>query len=187
MEDEKPKLLLIDKPVGITSFDVIRILRRKLGIRKMGHSGTLDPFATGLLLIGVSEGTKELTKLIKLDKVYTATILFGIQTDTGDITGKKLVEQDTHEISDSDIKIAIGQIVGVHEFTVPKYSAIKVGGKKLYELARSGAEFTAPVKKMTVYSAELKKVETVKNKKNSHSSISCRVGHIYQDTWGGDR
>lgn len=178
MEDEKPKLLLIDKPVGITSFDVIRILRRKLGIRKMGHSGTLDPFATGLLLIGVSEGTKELTKLIKLDKVYTATILFGIQTDTGDITGKKLVEQDTHEISDSDIKIAIGQIVGVHEFTVPKYSAIKVGGKKLYELARSGAEFTAPVKKMTVYSAELKKVETVKNKK-----IATVVFHVASGTY----
>ena len=172
------KIILVDKPDGITSFDVIRILRRKLGIKKMGHSGTLDPFATGLLLIGVNEGTKELTKLIKLDKVYEATILFGIQTDTGDITGKKLVEQDTDEISEIDIKSAVEQVIGTHEFTVPKYSAIKVGGKKLYELARAGTDFEAPIKQMTVYSAELKKVEAVKNKK-----MAVVIFHVASGTY----
>jgi tRNA pseudouridine55 synthase len=162
---DKPKLLLVDKPAGITSFDVIRILRRKTGIRKMGHSGTLDPFATGLLLIGVNEGTKDLTKLIKLDKVYEATILLGVQTDTGDITGKKLVEQDTAHIDDSDINKYLQDLVGNHQFRVPKYSAIKVSGKKLYELARAGTEFEAPIKEMTVYSTELQSIETIKNKK----------------------
>jgi tRNA pseudouridine55 synthase len=162
---QEAKLLLIDKPAGITSFDVIRILRRKTGIRKMGHSGTLDPFATGLLLIGVNEGTKELTKLIKLDKVYEATILLGVQTDTGDYTGKKLVDQDTSHIKDEDIEKSLQDLVGTHQFQVPKYSAIKVSGKKLYELARAGAEFEAPVKEMTVYSADLESIEIVKNKK----------------------
>ncbi len=165
LAENNKKLLLIDKPEGITSFDVIRILRRKTGIKKMGHSGTLDPFATGLLLIGINEGTKELTKLIKLDKVYEANILLGVQTDTGDITGKKLVDQDTTHVEDADIKKYLQDLVGTHQFRVPKYSAIKVGGKKLYDLARAGAEFEAPVKEMTVYSAELQSIETIKNKK----------------------
>ena len=163
--ENKNNLLLVDKPAGMTSFDVIRILRRKTGIRKMGHSGTLDPFATGLLLIGINEGTKELTKLIKLDKVYEATILLGVQTDTGDFTGKKLVEQDTTHIEDLDIKKYLQDLVGVHQFRVPKYSAIKVGGKKLYDLARAGTEFEAPIKEMTVYSSELQSMDTIKNKK----------------------
>jgi tRNA pseudouridine55 synthase len=158
-------LILIDKPAGITSFDVIRILRCKMGIKKMGHSGTLDPFATGLLLIGINEGTKELTKLIKLDKVYEADILLGVQTDTGDITGKKLVEQDTADILDTDIQREVWSLVGTHSFRVPKYSAIKVSGKKLYELARAGAEFEAPIKEMTVYAAEVIDIITTKNKK----------------------
>ncbi len=165
MTDNKPTLLLVDKPAGITSFDVIRILRRKLGIKKMGHSGTLDPFATGLLLIGVGEGTKDLARLIKLDKEYIADILLGVQTDTGDITGKKLVEQSTEHVRDEDIEQEIQNLVGVHSFVVPKYSAIKVGGKKLYELARGGVEFVPPTKEMTVYSAEVLNMSIIKTKK----------------------
>jgi tRNA pseudouridine55 synthase len=165
METENKKIFLVDKPAGITSFDVIRILRRKTGIKKMGHSGTLDPFATGLLLIGVNEGTKDLTKLIKLDKIYEAEILLGLQTDTGDITGKKLVEQDTQDVNDQDIAENIAALVGTHSFRVPKYSAIKVAGKKLYELARAGTDFEAPIKEMTVYSARVQNIETIKNKK----------------------
>ncbi|KKW12680.1 MAG: tRNA pseudouridine synthase B, partial [Parcubacteria group bacterium GW2011_GWA2_49_9] len=80
-------VLLIDKPKGITSFDCIRILRKELGIRKMGHAGTLDPMATGLMIIGVGDGTKKLHEFLKLDKTYEAEILLGIRTDTGDVTG----------------------------------------------------------------------------------------------------
>jgi tRNA pseudouridine55 synthase len=175
---ESQKLLLVDKPAGITSFDVIRILRRKLGIRKMGHSGTLDPFATGLLLIGVHEGTKDLAQLIKLDKVYEADILLGVQTDTGDITGKKLVEQSTSHITDEYIKRELDTLVGTHSFRVPKYSAIKVSGKKLYELARAGTEFEAPEKEMTIYSAEIVSISTVKDKK-----IIKAIFHVASGTY----
>jgi tRNA pseudouridine55 synthase len=155
-------ILLIDKPKGITSFDVIRRLRRFLQIRKMGHSGTLDPFATGLLLIGVEKGTKELEKLIKLDKEYIADILLGTQTDTGDITGKVLVKQSVSHLEDSQIQKAIEKAKGEHEYLVPKYSAIKVNGKKLYELARAEIDFIPPTKKMNVYEVEL--LETIRIK-----------------------
>ncbi len=82
------KLVLIDKPTGMTSFDVIRVLRKKLGIWKMGHSGTLDPRATGLLIIATGKATKQLSELIGLSKEYEAEILLGTQTDSGDLDGK---------------------------------------------------------------------------------------------------
>jgi tRNA pseudouridine55 synthase len=149
-----------------------------MGIKKMGHSGTLDPFATGLLLVGINEGTKELAQLIKLDKIYEGTILLGVQTDTGDVTGKKLVEQDTDNILDSDIEKEIKSLVGSHNFRVPKYSAIKVGGKKLYELARAGTEFEAPEKQMTIYTADIVSIEIVKQKK-----VIRAVFHVASGTY----
>ncbi|TXI96592.1 MAG: tRNA pseudouridine(55) synthase TruB, partial [Burkholderiaceae bacterium] len=82
-----PEILLIDKPKGITSFDVIRQLRRQLGIKKMGHAGTLDPLASGLMIIGVGSGTKQLTSLIKQEKEYLAEILLGESRSTGDLEG----------------------------------------------------------------------------------------------------
>jgi tRNA pseudouridine55 synthase len=173
---QSPTLLFVDKPAGITSFDVIRILRRKLGIRKMGHSGTLDPFATGLMLIGVEKGTKELASLIKLDKSYVAEIVLGIQTDTGDITGKKLVEQNTQHITDADIEVQFAQLIGSKEYIVPKYSAIKVAGKKLYELARAGVEFEAPLKLMTVYSASIQNIRIQREKKIVRATFHVASG-----------
>jgi len=148
-------ILLIDKPAGISSFDVIRILRRNTGIRKMGHSGTLDPFATGLLLVGVESGTKKLTTLTKLPKEYVATFLLGVQTDTGDRTGKILVREDASRISEEEVRASLEALLGERSYYVPAYSAIKIDGKKLYELARAGKEIDLPLKKMEVFSAEL--------------------------------
>ena len=85
-------ILLADKPKGITSFDVIRILRKKMGIRKMGHAGTLDPLASGLMIIGINDGTKKMTDFLKLPKTYIADILLGKKTETGDAEGKIKVE-----------------------------------------------------------------------------------------------
>jgi tRNA pseudouridine55 synthase len=178
MDTQSPTVLLVDKPAGITSFDVIRILRRKLGIKKMGHSGTLDPFATGLMLIGIEKGTKELSTLIKLDKTYIAEILLGVQTDTGDITGKKLVEQSTEHISSVDIEKEFTKLIGSKEYRVPKYSAIKVSGKKLYELARTGVEFEAPLKTMTVYSASIENIRVEKGKK-----VVTAIFHVASGTY----
>lgn len=125
-------ILLIDKPKGITSFDVIRILRKKLGIHKMGHAGTLDPLATGLMIIATGSKTKELNNFLKLDKIYIADILLGTQTDTGDITGKIIKKKKVKNIDINKIKNLKGDI----KLLVPYYSAIKHKGKPLYKYAR---------------------------------------------------
>lgn len=155
------QLLLIDKPAGATSFDCIRILRRKwneeFGKRapKMGHAGTLDPMATGLMLVGVGAGTKELSKLLKLDKEYETEILLGVSTDTGDITGTPTDTRATVHLTRARIGKIIREMAGAHHLAVPAYSAIKRGGEPLYKKARRGERVTPPQKPMTVTDVEL--------------------------------
>lgn len=146
-------IILVDKPTGMTSFDIIRVLRKKIGVRKMGHAGTLDPLATGLMLIGVGSGTKELTKLIGLPKIYEAEILLGIRTDSLDVDGTVLEKKDVPNISTEEIKKAVEGMVGELNLAVPLYSAIKRGGRPLYEYARSGDAVEIPIKKMIVTEA----------------------------------
>lgn len=156
------ELLLIDKPSGITSFDCIRILRRKTGIRKMGHAGTLDPMATGLMIIGVEAGTKYLGRYLKLPKSYEADILLGVHTDTGDITGRELpisnsqlpINFQDRKFSNEEIEKALQGMVGRLELPVPAYSAIKRGGEALYKKARRGEVVDTPIKTMEVTSVE---------------------------------
>lgn len=146
-------ILLVDKPSGLTSFDVIRRLRRKLGVRKMGHAGTLDPLASGLMIIGIDEGTKELNKLLKLPKVYEAEVLLGLGTDTGDVTGKivQSVKCKVESLSKLKIEEVLKGIVGELELPVPAYSAIKRGGEALYRKARRGEKFELPVRPMEIF------------------------------------
>lgn len=146
-------ILLINKPKGITSFDVIRRLRKKLNIKKIGHAGTLDPMATGLMIVGVGKGTKKLTELVKLDKTYEAEILIGLSTDSADMEGKVLENVSVPELDEKDVITALKKIEGIHEYEVPRFSAIKVKGKKLYELSRKGTEFQPPKKQMQIYKA----------------------------------
>lgn len=161
-----PHILLIDKPSGITSFDVIRRLQRLCREAdkqppKMGHAGTLDPLASGLMLIGIGSGTKELTKLIKLPKVYEAEILFGIKTDSGDVTGQILEKNEGFDpklVSEASICKTLTSMIGTLELAVPIYSAIKRDGRKLYELAREGqtvGEIIPPKRNMTITEASL--------------------------------
>jgi tRNA pseudouridine55 synthase len=162
-------ILLIDKPKGVTSFDVIRILRKKLGIRKMGHAGTLDPLASGLMIIGVNEGTKKMSEFLKLPKVYIADVLLGKKTDTGDLEGRVIEEKEVEDISEEKIRETIKGLVGKHSLPVPMYSAIKISGRPLYKLARKkekGSELTEeekniipPVKEMEVISARLLEIQ----------------------------
>jgi len=146
------EILLIDKPKGISSFEVIRILRKKLKVKKMGHSGTLDPLASGLLIIGVGKGTKKLKNFLKLPKVYLTEILLGRETETGDQDGKVLVEKEIEDLPVEKIKKVLTEIKGKHCLPVPKYSAIKRKGVPLYKLARKGIDFQPPKKMMEVYS-----------------------------------
>ena len=158
---ELPSIILIDKPSGMTSFDVIRILRKKTGIRKFGHAGTLDPLATGLMILGVNEGTKELTNFIKLDKEYIAEIRLGESRSTDDLEGEITEETEVDStISLEKIETTVATLVGTLSLPVSAYSAIKKDGVPLYKKARKAAEqgtvFTdVPMRDMVVYEAEL--------------------------------
>lgn len=149
------EVLLIDKPKGITSFDVIRRLRRVLGIRKMGHAGTLDPLASGLMLIGVGAGTKKLASLIKLPKTYEAEILLGERRSTGDLEGEVLETMPVTTLSEEQVVEALNSLEGEQELPVPAYSAIKQGGVPLYKKARRGETVETPVRVMEVTRAAL--------------------------------
>lgn len=152
-------IILIEKPKGITSFDCIRKLRSKTGIKKMGHAGTLDPNATGLMIIGINEGTKKLDDYLKLDKTYIVDILLGEKRDTGDAEGKLIEGVKVPEITQKKIQKALKSLEGELELHVPAYSAIKVKGRKLYEKARAGEDFARPIRKMKVYNIELLNTE----------------------------
>ncbi|MFC1720886.1 tRNA pseudouridine(55) synthase TruB [Patescibacteria group bacterium] len=162
---DSENLILIDKPKGITSFDVIRRLRKKLNVRKMGHAGTLDPLASGLLIIGIEKGTKQLKDLIGLDKEYEAEVLLGIKTNMGDMEGE-ILEEESVDINSISTKLGetLNGLVGVLELPVPIYSAIKRGGEALYKKARRGEDVEAPIKKMEIKSIDLLDTKQVDNK-----------------------
>ena len=159
-----PELLLVDKPKGITSFDVIRHLRRQTGVKKFGHAGTLDPLASGLMLLGVEKGTKKLSELIKLDKEYIAEIRLGESRTTGDLEGEVVesteIDDDRAMQLEQSVASVVRTMVGEHTLPVSAYSAIKVDGVPMYKRARK-AEVTGdtiiniPMRTMVVYEAEL--------------------------------
>lgn len=163
--DQLPEFILVDKPRGITSFDVIRRLRKIYPGVKMGHAGTLDPRATGLMIIGLNKGTKLLDRFLKLPKVYEAEILLGISTDSGDMDGQILLVKDCSGISDNDIKRNISCLIGSHVLPVPVYSAIKKDGKPLYAYAREGIAVEVPMKPMTVTSVRIQDIRGVEEGK----------------------
>ena len=173
---EWPELLLIDKPSGITSFDVIRRLRREYldthdGDRapKMGHAGTLDPLATGLMLIGVGAGTKQLGQYLKLDKTYVASVLIGEQRTTGDMEGEVVSSKPVDEsvkILQSKISTELRAMSGTLTLPVSAYSAIKVDGVPMYKRARAAAKNgeqipEVPLREMHVIGAELTNINGV--------------------------
>lgn len=146
-------IILIDKPQGITSFSAVATVRRTLGV-KCGHSGTLDPLATGLLPIMCGKATKLCPYLTEGDKGYRATLRFGVATDTYDITGT-VTEKCDKKVTLEEIQTVIPCFIGKIKQTPPAYSAIKVGGKALYKLAREGKEVTVPEREITIYSIEI--------------------------------
>ena len=149
------EILLIDKPSGITSFDVIRILRKELNFKKIGHAGTLDPMATGLMLLGVGPGTKKLNDLIGLSKRYKAEVLLGVKTDTADVTGEIVEEKEVQELSKEKVEEVLNSLIGKNLLPAPVYSAIKKAGKPLYKRVRAGEKITPPIREMIVEDIEL--------------------------------
>lgn len=150
-------LLLIDKPIGPTSHDIVDRVRRVLGIRAVGHAGTLDPFASGLLIMGIGKGTKALTALVGQDKTYEITAILGKRTDTFDREGRILEEKTPNILpTQEDIERLLPAFRGSLKQKAPLFSAIKQGGKKLYELARAGiaTEDQRPVRDVTIHRLE---------------------------------
>jgi tRNA pseudouridine55 synthase len=150
-------VLVIDKPAGMTSHDVVARVRRIVGERRVGHTGTLDPFATGVLIVLVGRATRLAQFLSGAVKEYEAVIRLGFATDTGDVTGRALtpVAEETTPWRKEEIEAALASLRGEIEQVPPMYSAKKLGGKKLYELARRGEEVERKPVRVTIHSLEL--------------------------------
>jgi tRNA pseudouridine55 synthase len=144
-------ILLVDKPGGITSHDAVSRVRKLAGTRKVGHAGTLDPMATGLLILGIDSSTRLLTYLVGLDKEYLATIRFGFATTTDDAEGEVIGEPvDTGAVTTDAIAAAIRPLTGVISQIPSSVSAIKVDGKRSYDRVRAGEEFTLAAREVTI-------------------------------------
>ena len=166
-------ILLVDKPSGMTSHDVIYAVRRALGTRQAGHTGTLDPLATGLLAVMVGRAVKASPYLSAERKEYSAGIRFGVETDTEDITGNVISEMDV-SFTEEEVRSACDAPTGQIEQIPPMYSAKKVGGKKLYELARQGLTVSRTSQKVTVYSIDL--VSSTAPSRDFRFRVSCSAG-----------
>ena len=143
-------LIIVNKPVGITSQNVDYQIKKIFNIKKVGHIGTLDPIASGVLVVAMGSATKIINFLEDGSKTYKATICFGIATDTFDITGTIIDKLDDFILNEDLLDNAINKFVGEIEQTPPIYSAIKVAGKKLYEYARKNQEVEIPTRKVTI-------------------------------------
>ncbi|KQZ82234.1 tRNA pseudouridine synthase B [Microbacterium sp. Root166] len=146
----EPGILLVDKPGGMTSHDVVSRARKALGTRKIGHAGTLDPMATGLLLLGVEGATRLLTFIVGLDKTYEATIRLGAATDTDDAEGQTTSTTDAATVASERIAEQITTLTGRISQVPSTYSAIKVDGRRAYDLARAGEQVELKSREVTV-------------------------------------
>ena len=165
-------VLVIDEPKGITSFDVVRDVRRALGAKKVGHTGTLDPMATGVLPICIGEATKIAQFITEATKSYDATVKLGATTDTLDAEGTVLETRPVPEMTRARLEAALQRFRGTFEQVPPMYSAIKVGGKRLYELARAGEEIERQPRTVTVFELVLRDFSADEVK----LSVTCSKG-----------
>jgi len=148
-------VILVDKPAGITSFAVIRLLRKITGIKKIGHTGTLDPFASGLLPICLGKATRIASKLTSSSKEYLVKMQLGIKTETGDTEGKIQEKQDISVIPRKQIDEIIPQILKISRQIPPKFSAIKIDGKRAYKLARENKEMVLKPRSVQIIDFEI--------------------------------
>ena len=167
----KNGLIIINKPEGISSHSVVSRVKRALGAKKAGHTGTLDPMATGVLPVLIERGVKASEYMLTEDKHYRATLLLGVTTDTEDVSGKIL--SSTDEIpEESKVIAAVESMLGKSFQTPPMFSAIKIGGKKLYELARQGEVVEREMREINIYSIACKKI----NEREYILDVKCSKG-----------
>ncbi len=157
--NELPEILLIDKPKGISSSGMVCRLRKKFDVRKIGHAGTLDPLASGLMIVGLGKGTKKISECVGLTKEYVAEVRLGERRTTGDLDGDVVESTSVTHVSDEEVRQVLTQMLGTHLLPVPVYSAVKKGGVPFYRLAhralKSGTNIPNPMREMEVIEAEL--------------------------------
>lgn len=179
------EVILIDKPQGMTSFGVVARLRRVLSNQagkkvKVGHTGTLDPFATGLMIIVTGKKCREAETFTKLDKWYEAEIILGKNSSTGDPEGE-ITDVSDYEPSLEEVRKVISQFVGKIEQTPPIFSAIKINGERAYKLAREGRQVEIPKRVIEIYSLELLAYEYPKLKIRTHVSSGTYIRTLVVD------
>jgi tRNA pseudouridine55 synthase len=152
---EQGGVLVLDKPQGVTSARAAAKIKKLLAPRKIGHTGTLDPFATGVLVLCLNEATRAADQIAELDKVYLSTMRFGVETDSLDSTGR-ITRRSDLTFSEKDLIEALKTFSGVCVQSVPKFSAVRVDGHRLYELSRRGIEVKRPQREICIHSIELR-------------------------------
>ena len=166
-------IIVIDKPKDYTSRDIVNIVSKKLNTKKVGHTGTLDPLATGVLVLPIGRALKVSELLTSNTKEYIAEVILGYETDMLDITGTEIKRNIPHVTKEELLKV-LKSYIGKYNQEVPLYSAVKVGGRKLYEYARSGTPVTPPSKEVEIYSLEL--ISDLKHIKGAvEFTIRCEV------------
>lgn len=180
------EIIFVDKPAGMTSFGVVARVRRVLSERagkkvKVGHTGTLDPFATGLLILMAGKATKKAMEFTKLDKVYEATIRLGATSSTGDPEGEITVQQTEVDYSRAQIEAVLQKFVGKIEQTPPVFSAIKVDGQRAYKLARAGKSVEMPTRTVEIYTIDLLDYVAPYLKIRAHVSSGTYIRTLAED------
>lgn len=170
-------IIIIDKPKGYTSREIVDIVGKNYKTRKVGHTGTLDPLATGVLVICVGKATKIVELITSYDKEYIATFKFGVLTDSLDSEGN-IISDNKIILSEEDVKKALKELTGTYTQEVPIYSAVRVNGKKLYEYAREGLEVELPKHEVKVSSLELLNIF----EEDGHTIINVKC-HVSKGTY----
>lgn len=174
-------VLIIDKPSGITSHDVVAKVRKALKTKKVGHTGTLDPLATGVLVVCVEKATKLVNYLTCDEKIYEVEMKLGIKTDTGDITGNIIDEDTNYKVIIKEVNEVIKSFVGKQKQIPPMYSAIKVNGQKLYELARKGIEIEREPRDIEIFDIYNIEINNELIKYTVHCSKGTYVRSLCED------
>jgi tRNA pseudouridine55 synthase len=151
-------VLVVDKTAGVTSFDAVALVRRRLGLKRVGHAGTLDPDATGVLPMLLGEATKLMAYLADQDKEYVATLRLGLTTDTGDLSGRVVAEAPVRNVDRARIEEACGAFLGRIKQVPPMFSAVHHGGRRLYELAREGLEVVREPREVVIHAIDVQEV-----------------------------
>ena len=181
------KVILIDKPAGISSFGVVAKVRGKLKNEfghkvKVGHTGTLDPFATGLLILLSGKMTKKSNEFLKLDKVYEATLKLGYTSTTGDPEGEITKTSSREKVPNlEEITSVINSFIGKIEQTPPKFSAIKINGRRAYKLARENKDFEIPSRTIEIYDIEILDYNYPELKIKTHVSSGTYIRALAED------